>query len=138
MKKYVLIICIDNTYESTLLLLRNKDPYKDLFNAVGGKIEVNESYIAAAYREFEEETGVKTENMKWLVTCNFPSEIELNVYYTMIPRDIVQDYTVMEEGTLCWFRLKLVESNSISMAGEGNLPYFVKAAMADIKKEISL
>ena len=46
------------TGEQVLMCKRHKEPYKGLYNLVGGKIEPNEDGLVAAYRELAEETGI--------------------------------------------------------------------------------
>src|SRR5689334_9694358 len=45
-------------YESVLLVLRDKEPAKDLWSLPGGAIEAGETAEDAARREVEEETGL--------------------------------------------------------------------------------
>jgi len=51
-----MIYSIDS--KELLFCKRTKDPYKGLYNFVGGKIEEMEDGFWAAYRELEEETGI--------------------------------------------------------------------------------
>ena len=64
MKKLNVIIVFDKNEENILMCKRSKEPYKGLFNLVGGKVEENESELDAAYRELEEETGIKSTDIK--------------------------------------------------------------------------
>ena len=48
-----------------------KEPHKGLSNLVGGKIELHENGLAAAYRELSEETGVWVDS-----PCKLPQMIE--------------------------------------------------------------
>ena len=47
------------TNNKVLMCKRHKEPYKGLYNLVGGKIEPDEDGLAAAYRELQEETEYK-------------------------------------------------------------------------------
>ena len=58
MKKLNVIIMYDKNEEKILMCKRAKEPYKGLFNLVGGKVEPNEDELFSAYRELEEETGI--------------------------------------------------------------------------------
>ena len=42
--------------DKVLFCKRTKEPYKGLYNFVGGKVEPGESSFDAAYRELQEET----------------------------------------------------------------------------------
>lgn len=44
--------------DKVLMCKRRKDPFKGLYNLVGGKIEEGEDGLAAAYRELQEETNI--------------------------------------------------------------------------------
>ena len=55
---YNLIAVFDETAENLLFCLRRKNPFKGLYNFVGGHIEAGESGEDAAYRELFEETGI--------------------------------------------------------------------------------
>ena len=59
MKIMNVIVVYDRTRQQILMCLRRKDPYKGKLNFVGGKLETGESSEEAAYRELQEETGVK-------------------------------------------------------------------------------
>jgi len=46
--------------KKVLMCKRHKEPFKGLYNLVGGKIESGENNMDAAYRELAEETGFIT------------------------------------------------------------------------------
>lgn len=52
----MLVLCILESEEGLLLLKRGKEPNKDLYTPVGGKIEAHEEPKDAAVREIFEET----------------------------------------------------------------------------------
>ena len=58
MQGYNCIMVYNSSREKLLFCKRMNDPYKGKFNLVGGKIELGEDGLAAAYRELEEETGI--------------------------------------------------------------------------------
>ncbi len=58
MQGYNLIVVFDERREKVLLCRRRKEPYKGLLNFLGGKIEPGEEWLAAAYRELWDETGL--------------------------------------------------------------------------------
>jgi len=54
-----------------LFCKRKKDPYKGLYNFVGGKIEEGEESFLAAYRELEEETGISKHQIQLFHMMDF-------------------------------------------------------------------
>ena len=57
MKKLNVIVVFNKNLDKVLFCIRAKEPYKGLYNFVGGKVEKGESNNSAAYRELFEETG---------------------------------------------------------------------------------
>ena len=64
MRKLNLIVVFDKTLNKALFCIRAKEPYKGLYNFVGGKVEKNETNDDAAYRELFEETGISKKDIK--------------------------------------------------------------------------
>ena len=61
MKKYNVIVVFDKDLKQTLMCKRTKEPYKDMFNLVGGKIEKENDGLSEAYRELYEEKIIDLE-----------------------------------------------------------------------------
>ena len=57
-KTYNCIVVFNKDKKSVLFCMRKNDPYKGLYNFVGGKVEQGEASDTAAYRELQEETGI--------------------------------------------------------------------------------
>lgn len=57
MRAVNVIMLFSEDRKKILMCKRRKDPYKGLYNLVGGKIEPGEAGLAAAYRELYEETA---------------------------------------------------------------------------------
>ncbi|MCY1150829.1 MAG: 8-oxo-dGTP diphosphatase [Sphaerochaetaceae bacterium] len=57
--------------DKVLLINKKQGIGKGLINGPGGHIELEETAIEAAYREFEEETGYTAENLEYVGTLNF-------------------------------------------------------------------
>ena len=64
MRKLNLIVVFNKDLNKVLFCIRAKEPYKGLYNFVGGKVEENETNDEAAYRELFEETGIS--NSVWI------------------------------------------------------------------------
>ena len=63
MKKYNVIVVFDKDLNKTLMCKRTKEPYKGMFNLVGGKIERENDGLNEAYRELNEETNITSEDI---------------------------------------------------------------------------
>ena len=83
MKKLNLIVVFNKSLDKILFCIRAKEPYKGLYNFVGGKIEKNETNDEAAYRELFEETGISNEDIEldhFMDLNYFKDEKNLQVY----------------------------------------------------------
>lgn len=82
MKHFTLILVFTEDFSKVLMLKRTKDPYKNLFNFLGGKIEAGETPLESAKRELEEESGLKEVHLKELVTLSYSlDETTLHVFF---------------------------------------------------------
>jgi 8-oxo-dGTP diphosphatase len=63
--KRVATLCILRHKDKFLLLKRLKEPNKDNFTPVGGKLDPFESPLKSAIPETFEETGIKVDTMKY-------------------------------------------------------------------------
>lgn len=96
MKKLNLIVIFNASLDKVLFCIRAKEPYKGLYNFVGGKVEENESNDDAAYRELYEETGISTKDTKldhFMDLNYFKYENNLQVYYGILKHKV----TLVEE-----------------------------------------
>ena len=62
MKRMNVIVVFDKELKNVLMCKRTKEPYKGLYNLVGGKIEADNS-LEEAYRELEEETAISKKDI---------------------------------------------------------------------------
>ena len=91
MRKFNLIVVFNEDLTKTLFCIRAKEPYKGLYNFVGGKVEKNESNDDAAYRELYEETGISTKDTKldhFMDLNYFKYENNLQVYYGILKNKV--------------------------------------------------
>ncbi len=139
-KNYVVIMLFNKNKNKLLLVKRNKKPYKDCWNGIGGKIEENETPLEAAKRECMEETNITMQNPKLLVTYVYPktnimnSNTKLNVIYDFVQEVAVNDN---DEGHYEWKDIEFVmDANNKEIAGLSNLNQFVKEIfdLENIKK----
>ena len=96
MRKLNLIVVFNNDLEKVLFGIRAKEPYKGLYNFVGGKIEENETNDEAAYRELFEETGISNKDIElehFMDLNYFKYENNMQVYYGILKHEV----TLVEE-----------------------------------------
>lgn len=126
MKKLNVIIVYSKDEEKILMCHRKKEPYKGLYNFVGGKIEENEVYIDAAYRELNEETGITPDDIKLIHIMDFNyqiNDVELQVYAGKLNKDVE---VVDEVNKLYWFNSDENFFDTSKFAGEGNIGHMVE------------
>ena len=130
MKKYVVIFLFTKDYKKVLMIKRNKPPYKDCWNGIGGKIEENETEIQAAIRECHEETGIKLNNPKLFITYIYPETNEMNKGTNLsVLYDFVDEVSVKSnyEGIYEWKDIAFaLDFNNKELAGLANISQFVK------------
>ena len=139
-KNFVVIMLFNKEYDRVLLVKRNKKPYKDCWNGIGGKIESGETPIEAAIRECKEETNISMNNPQLLVTYVYPennimnSNTKLNVIYDCVEEVHVDDN---EEGHYEWKNIEtIMNPYDKNIAGLSNLNQFIKEILdlENIKK----
>lgn len=130
MDKYNLIAVFNKNLTKILMCKRAKEPYKGMFNLVGGKIEKERDSLNEAYRELEEETGI----LRMAIDLVYFMDIkyikldkELEVYYGILNRDVK---LVKEINSLEWITLDDNFFNIKKYAGEGNVGHIIE----EIKK----
>lgn len=124
--KMNVIIVYNNQEDKILMCLRKKDPYKGLFNLVGGKVEPGESSLNSAYRELEEETGIRKEDIILTNLMNFEykmSSLQLQVYVGKLNKQIE---VVEEVNKLYWIDVTENFFDMTKYAGEGNIGHMLE------------
>ena len=58
MRKLNLIVVFNKNLNKALFCIRAKEPYKGMYNFVGGKVEEGETNDEAAYRELFEKNSI--------------------------------------------------------------------------------
>ena len=126
MKKLNVIIVFDKDENKILMCKRTKEPYKGKLNLVGGKVEKDEDELHAAYRELEEETGIKRDDIKLINVMNFNyklQDMELEVYAGKLNKDVK---LVEEINKLVWVNKNDNFFDVEKYAGEGNIGHMLK------------
>lgn len=109
-----------------LMCLRAKEPYKGLYNLVGGKRETGETSLAAAYRELFEETGISADDVTLTHIMDFTYKLS-NVVVEAFAGRLKRERTLTEEvNRLFWHD---ADNNFFDMnvyAGEGNIGHVME------------
>ena len=126
MKKLNLIVVFNKSLDKILFCIRAKEPYKGLYNFVGGKIEKNETNDEAAYRELFEETGISNEDIEldhFMDLNYFKYEKNLQVYYGILKHEVV---LVEEKNKLEWVTINDELLDNSKFAGNYNIPHIIR------------
>ena len=105
MRKFNLVVVFNKNLNKSLFCIRAKEPYKGLYNFVGGKVEENETNDAAAYRELFEETGISSNDITldhFMDLNYFKYENNLQVYYGILDHEVklVEEKNKLERVTI--------------------------------------
>lgn len=96
-------LCVLRHEDKFLLLKRAKEPNKDKFTPVGGKLDPFESPLKSALRETFEETGIRVDTMKYCGILTETSPIDYNwTSYVYIADIEFIEPPFCNEGTLMW------------------------------------
>lgn len=109
-----------------LMCVRRKDPYKGLSNLVGGKVEIGEDGMDAAYRELFEETSIIKDDIKLTHLMDFVyllDDITVEVYVGRLNKDVEVSG---DENDLYWSELDCDFFDMAKYAGEGNIGHMME------------
>ena len=133
MKRYNVIVVFDKDFKNTLMCKRTKDPYKGMYNLVGGKIE-NDNSIDEAYRELYEETNISKDDiiLKYFMNIKYISfDKELEVYYGILNKDV---NLIEEVNKLEWVSIRDNFFDINKYAGEGNIGHIIEEIKVEVLK----
>ena len=134
MKRMNVIVVFDKELKNVLMCKRAKEPYKGLYNLVGGKIEADNS-LEEAYRELEEETAISKKDISiehFMDLTYIKWDMELEVYYGVLKHDVE---LVEEVNKLEWISLEENFFDMTKFAGDGNIGHIITEIMFDMEKE---
>lgn len=132
MKRMNVIVVFDEKIQKVLMCKRSKPPYKDMYNLVGGKIE-NDDSLSEAYRELEEETNIKKNDINLIHFMNLTYikwNKELEVYYGILKYNVK---LIEEVNQLEWVNINENFFDMNKFAGEGNIGHIIE----EIKIELN-
>lgn len=133
MRKLNLIVVFNKEMDKGLFCIRAKEPYKGLYNFVGGKVEDGETDDDAAYRELFEETGISNNDIKldhFMDLNYFKYGNNLQVYYGILENKVT---LVEEKNKLEWVTLNedLLDNNKFG--GNYNIPHIIRQIKVYLK-----
>ncbi|MGN0485502.1 MAG: NUDIX hydrolase [Lachnospiraceae bacterium] len=123
------IVVFDKTKKNILFCKRKKNPYKGLYNFVGGKVEPEESSEYAAYRELKEETGISRNEIQLFRLMDltyYQQKLVLEIYVGFLQNDVelVEEVNVLE-----WKSLSENFADEAKYAGDKNIAHIVEVAL---------
>ena len=126
MKEYNVIVVFDRKMKKSLMCKRTREPYKGMYNLIGGKIEKESAGLNEAYRELFEETGITKRdiflnhfmNIEYLV---FNKSLE--VYYGILNKEV---RLIEEINKLEWVDINDDFFDMKKYAGEGNIGHIIE------------
>ena len=128
------IVVFDKNLSQALFCIRSKEPYKGLYNFVGGKVEDNESSYDAAYRELFEETGISRNDIEldYFMDLNYYKYgNNIQVFYGILKNQVS---LVEEKNKLEWVVINEELLNTDKFAGNYNIPHIIR----QIKKYLEM
>lgn len=133
MKKMNVIVVFDKNFEKILMCKRAKEPYIGMYNFVGGKIENENDELNEAYRELEEETNIKKNDIDLIYFMNLTYtkwNKELEVYYGILKNEV---QLIEEVNKLEWVSVNDNFFDMTKYAGEGNIGHIIEEIKIDLK-----
>ena len=138
MRKFNLIVIFNANLDKVLFCIRAKEPYKGLYNFVGGKVEENESNDNAAYRELFEETGISNQDIElehFMDLNYFKYGNNLQVYYGILKHKVD---LVEEKNKLEWVAINEKLLDNSKFAGNYNIPHIIRQIKVYLKNGIDI
>lgn len=105
---------------------RKKEPFKDRYNFVGGKIE---NGMSAAYRELHEETGISMDQIQlfhFMDITYYHQKYMLELYVGKLSGSLV---LIEEVNPLEWLSLTENFADPEKFAGDQNIAHIVNVAL---------
>jgi len=137
-KTYNLILIYDKNGENILFCTRTKEPYKGLYNLIGGKVNQNEIPLDATYRELYEETNISKNDIELYKLMDFnyymPNQIFMEVYIGKLNKDINSIEIYGNENPLLWLNKNEFTFIEPIFAGDGNLNHIISIGNLIIDK----
>lgn len=126
MKRLNVVLVFNKEKDKILMCKREKNPYKGLYNLVGGKLEEGENELDGAYRELEEETGITSSDISLKHVMNFEYKL-LDMELELFAGRLNKEKELIEEvNKLYWIDANENFFDMNKFAGEGNIGHMLK------------
>ena len=135
MKKYNVIVVFDKDFNKTLMCKRTKEPYKNMYNLVGGKIKKENDGFSEAYRELYEETNISKNDITLIHFMNIKYVVFdkiLEVYYGILNKEV---NLIEEVNKLEWVSINDNFFDMKKYAGEGNIGHIIEEIKISLECE---
>ena len=135
MKKYNVIVVFDKDFKKTLMCKRTKEPYKKMYNFVGGNIEKENDGYSEAYRELYEETNISKNDITLIHFMNIEYVVFdkiLEVYYGILNKEV---NLIEEVNKLEWVNINDNFFDMKKYAGEGNIGHIIEEIKISLKSK---
>lgn len=126
MKRMNVVVVYDKDKKNVLMCKRSKEPYKGLYNLVGGKIEKDDDGLNEAYRELLEETAITKDDIELIHYMDFVYHREsfaIEVYFGILNKNVK---LVEEVNKLEWRSLSDDMCDDKKYAGDRNIGHIIK------------
>ena len=133
MRKLNLIVVFNNDLKKALFCIRAKEPYKGLYNFVGGQVEEDETNDEAAYRELYEETGISNQDIEldhFMDLNYFKYDNNIQVYYGILKHEVT---LVEEKNKLEWVTISDELLDNSKFGGNYNIPHIIRQIKVYLK-----
>lgn len=126
MQGYNIIMIYNQNMNELLMCKRLKNPYKGLSNLVGGKIDIGETGVDAAYRELFEETSISKKDVTLHHVMDFTYYYQ-DCYVEVYAGRLINNLMVSgDENDLYWSDLNQNFFDKTRYAGEGNIGHMIE------------
>lgn len=126
MQGYNCIMIYSEDGQKLLFCKRSKNPYKGMYNFVGGKLEPGEDGFHGAYRELQEETGITRAQVELRHMMDFTYYNQNNYVEVYVGRLKEQVVLKEEAHPLWWLDLNENFFDVDKFAGEGNIGHMIE------------
>lgn len=135
MKNYNVVVVFNKELNKVLMCKRTKEPYKDMFNLVGGKIEKENDGLNEAYRELFEETNITSKDISLTHFMNIEYitfNKKLEVYYGILNKEV---RLIEEVNSLEWLDMDDNFFNMNKYTGEGNIGHIIEEIKINLLRD---